>query len=244
MKLIGWNIRAGGGRRVPAMLEQFRQWQPDLVALSEFRGTEPSQELALGLSNQGLHHQRLTTVTQNPAMNALCLASKWPLRIVRAPAALQDPQRWLHVNVAAPDPFSVILVHVPNRVTGRKFGFLDQITQTVSQWRDRPALVIGDTNSGQIDIDEENPAFIDAEDQWLKRMGNLGWLDAYRYHYGNKRAYSWYSPNGNNGFRLDQAFVNPGLISRLSQVSYQWAGATRARRSVLSDHASLHLHFD
>ena len=226
------------------MLERFAQWGPDLVALSEFRGTQPSLELACGLRDQGLIHQRLTTVAKHPAMNALCLASKWPLRVVRTPAVVQDPQRWLHVNVAAPVPFSVILVHVPNRVTGRKFVFLNQITQTVSQWRTRPALVIGDTNSGRIDIDEQNPTFIDAEDQWLQQMGNLGWLDAYRHRHGKRRAYSWYSPNGNNGFRLDQAFVNPTLIGRLSHVSYQWAGATRARRSVLSDHASLHVHFD
>jgi exonuclease III len=250
MKLIGWNIRAGGGKRVPAMLDQFAQWQPDLVALSEFRGTDPSLELAHGLRAHGLVHQRLTTVADNPAMNALCLASKWPLRSVRTPATVEDPQRWLHVSVAAPEPFSVILVHVPNRVTGRKFSFLNQITKTVTQWhrpgrsRSRPALVIGDTNSGQIDIDEENPAFIDAEDQWLRTMGNLGWLDAYRHRHGKRRAYSWYSPNGNNGFRLDQAFVNSALIGRLSHVSYQWAGATPKRRSVLSDHASLHLHFN
>ena len=104
--------------------------------------------------------------------------------------------------------------------------------------------MIGDTNSGQIGIDEENPAFIDAEDQWLQRMGDLGWLDAYRHRHGKRRAYSWYSPNADNGFRLDQAFVNPALVNRLSMVSYQWAGATAERRSVLSDHASLHLQFD
>lgn len=244
MKLIGWNIRAGGGKRVPAILEQFGQWNADLVGLSEFRATPPSCELANGLYSQGLIHQRVTTVADDPAKNALCLASRWPLRVVRAPASVRDPQRWLHVAVAAPVPFSVILVHVPNRITGRKFAFLDQITRTVELWRTRPALVIGDTNSGQIGIDEENPAFIDAEDQWLQGLNARGWADAYRHRYGRRRAYSWYSPNGNNGFRLDQAFVNATLISRLSHVSYRWAGATRQRRSVLSDHASLHIHFD
>ncbi len=245
MKIIGWNIRAGGGKRVPAMLDQFEQWDADIVALSEFRGTEPSLALAQGLKDRTpLVHQRVTTQRDDPTKNSLLVASRWPLRVIRPPETVLDPQRWLHVRVAAPTPFSLLLIHVPNRVTGRKFSFLDHVTAMVQQRRSvQPALVIGDTNSGRIDIDEENPAFIEAEDQWLQTMAGLGWADAYRARHGNRRAYSWYSPNGRNGFRLDQAFVNEALISDMTHVSYQWAGATRERREVLSDHASLHLHF-
>ncbi len=50
------------------------------------------------------------------------------------------------------------------------------------------------------------------------------------------RAYSWYSPNGGNGFRLDQAFLSPGLLPRLEQASYIWGGG---RNAGLSDHAAL-----
>ena len=42
MRLVSWNIRAGGGRRVEGIAEQIARWQPDVVALSEFRATPPS----------------------------------------------------------------------------------------------------------------------------------------------------------------------------------------------------------
>ena len=67
-----------------------------------------------------------------------------------------------------------------------------------------------------------------------------GWRDAYRHVHADTRAYSWYSPNGRNGFRLDQAFVNRHLTPRLVDARYHWAKDGRgARRDTVSDHAAL-----
>src|SRR5258706_10322569 len=33
VKIVGWNIRAGGGARCEALAAQLRRWQPDVVAL-------------------------------------------------------------------------------------------------------------------------------------------------------------------------------------------------------------------
>ncbi len=42
MRIVSWNIRAGGGRRLRDIADQLERWQPDVVAPSEFRGTAPS----------------------------------------------------------------------------------------------------------------------------------------------------------------------------------------------------------
>lgn len=246
MRLVSWNIRAGGGVRVPGIATQITGWQPDVVALSEFRGTPASTGLAGQIAAEaGLIHQRSTTDAQNRALNALMIASRWPLRVVQHARRPDNAQRWLHVRVAAPSPFDLIAVHVPNRVTGLKYPFLDAITQVADQLGDgSPALIVGDTNSGRIDIDEESPAFNRIEDEWLQTMERLGWRDGYRYLRGRRRQYTWYSPNGRNGFRLDQAFINGGLLDRLKNVRHVWAGASRQRREILSDHASLLMDFE
>ena len=57
MRIVSWNIRAGGGRRLRDIADQLERWQPDVVALSEFRGTAPSQELKALLYAQGLIYQ-------------------------------------------------------------------------------------------------------------------------------------------------------------------------------------------
>src|SRR5258705_352020 len=46
MRVVFWNIRAGGGVRAAAIARQIAAWEADAVALAEFRGTSPSGELA------------------------------------------------------------------------------------------------------------------------------------------------------------------------------------------------------
>jgi exonuclease III len=245
MRIVSWNIRAGGGVRVPGIARQIQQWRADVVALSEFRGTDASRELARELAiRSGLTCQRVTTSHTAPATNALLIASRWPLRVVQHAARPDNPLRWLQVRVAAPKPFSLVAIHVPNRVTGTKYPFLDAVQDVAARWgRRHDGLIVGDTNSGRIDIDEENPAFNEREDRWLQSMEQIGWADGFRYLRGNRREYTWYSPNGRNGFRLDQAFINPTLLARLHRVRHVWAGATRERLETLSDHASLVVDF-
>lgn len=239
MRLVSWNIRAGGGKRAEGIVRQIRHWQADIVALSEFRGTDASRWIADELRASGLRHQRKTVDPLNPSVNSLLLASRWPLRLVNTKHASDNPRRWLHANVASPDPIAIVTIHIPNRSTGHKYPFLDAVIDTVTHWRGPPAVIMGDTNSGSITIDEESPAFNKIEDQWIKTMNGLQWKDAFRLLHNDKRDFTWYSPNGRNGFRLDQAFLHPLLHSKLKRFDYIWGGDTSKRREVLSDHASI-----
>ena len=240
MRVVAWNIRAGGGRRALDIAAQLTRWQADVVVLSEFRATPPSRGIAAELYEAGLRYQRHTSDRDNLAINALLVVSRWPLRVVTLGGAPQDRHRWLQVNVSAPEPFAVLALHVPNRVTGRKLPFLDAVTEIVRRWRGPRAMLIGDTNSGRIGIDEESKAFDRHEDHWLQRLDSLGWRDAFRTLHPRRREFTWYSPNGNNGFRLDQAFVHCDLLAKLKTIRHDWGG----RRGALSDHAALVLDFD
>jgi len=128
-------------------------------------------------------------------------------------------------------------MHVPNRVTGRKDLFYAAVLAMLSRWRRGPTVLLGDTNSGRPGIDEETPVFGPREDAWLTGLERSGWLDAFRLRHGMVRAYTWYSPNGHNGFRIDQAFVNRELRSRLLDVRHDWG--RRAGPRPPSDHAAL-----
>ena len=60
MRIVSWNILAGGGKRAASIAEQLERWRPSVVVLCEYRGTPPSQTLASRLSQMGLTHQRST----------------------------------------------------------------------------------------------------------------------------------------------------------------------------------------
>ena len=94
MRIVAWNIRAGGGVRVPAIGRQLQRWAPDVVALSEFRATPPSGLLRAALADCGLVHQFTTADPRRPTLNALLIAARWPLPGVAAPfACARDPTR-------------------------------------------------------------------------------------------------------------------------------------------------------
>ncbi len=241
VRIVGWNIRAGGGRRWEALAAQLARWTPDVVALCEFRGTPPSATLARALADLGLAHQLRTTDPAAPEANRLLVASRWPLRRIQQRHAPRESGRWLLAGVAAPLPFALGAMHVPNRVTGQKWSFLASILRVAERWRGGPALLLGDTNSGRPGLDEEVPTFNAREGGWIDALERARWRDAFRHLRGEERAYTWYSPNAGNGFRLDQAFLNPGLLALLAAVRYEWGRRRpgKARTTVLSDHAAL-----
>lgn len=240
MRIVAWNIRAGGGRRAAAIARQLVRWQADVVALSEFRGTPSSCALATALAASGLNHQLTSADRVRPARNALLLAARWPLRRLRLRQAPGEPCRWLAVAVAAPQPFVLGAMHVPNRAGGRKYPFLDAVLACARRWRRGPALLLGDTNSGRRGIDEETASFNAREERWIDALAACGWRDGFRHLQADARTYTWYSPSGRNGFRIDQAFVNASLLASIAAVRYAWGGAAqRRRRDLLSDHAAL-----
>ena len=72
-------------------------------------------------------------------------------------------------------------------------------------------------------------------------LEKAGWHDAFRHMYGNVPIYSWYSPNGHNGFRLDEAFIHRSLIAHVQGTCYDWGKHDDhpTRRDALSDHAAV-----
>jgi exonuclease III len=246
MRIVSWNIRAGGGVRAAAILAQLERWQPDIVGLCEFRGTPPSAQIASGLRELGLDHQLSTADAASPVRNGLLLASRTPLRRHSLRRAPVEPGRWLVVSAGSDPPFLVGLMHLPNMVTGRKLGYMAAVAALTTGWRRGPAVFLGDTNCGWPVLDEETRVFGPETAAWLDGLHARGWRDAFRHLYPADRCYTWYSPNGGNGFRLDQAFVNRPMVARLSAVTYEWGqpleGSTR--RDALSDHAALIVDFD
>ena len=201
----------------------------------------PSKWLADALSDAGLCYQSSTVDLRFPSRNSLLVASRWPIYKIRSLSHIPDARRWAMVRVFAPKPFYLGVMHAPNRVTGRKQAFLNSVYNISSDYTIDDAFIGGDTNSGCIGIDEENPTFGGLEDGWMRSMKAAGWTDAFRYIHGGLASYSWYSPNGRNGFRLDQAFANRGMTQRIRNAKYVW-GATiglNCRRDSLSDHAAL-----
>ena len=243
MRVVFWNIRAGGGRRAEAIGDQLLAWQPDVIALSEFRGTPASQSLAARLGEEGWPCQLQTTDPRRPARNALLLASRWTLRRrhIAGMPVLRD--RWLLARITAPYAFTIGLMHAPNYTApDLKYPMLEAVLDIAARWRLGPAIIGGDTNSGLRHLDEETPLGpqFHREYAFIEGMAVRGWADAFRRLHGERREYTWYS-HRNNGFRLDHVFLSRHLAPRLDACRHDWGTnpAEPDRREGLSDHAAV-----
>src|SRR5215218_8512825 len=105
MRIVSWNIRAGGGKRSEAIAAQLQRWAPDIVNLCEFRATPPSVLLAELLAAEGYVHQLTTARASAPGRNALLIASRYPLRRLELKRRPTEPARWLSARVDAEVPF-------------------------------------------------------------------------------------------------------------------------------------------
>jgi exonuclease III len=170
------------------------------------------------------------------------MASRYPLKLVDHPNAPEPAHRWLLAHVKGVMPFHIGVMHIPNMHTGLKAPYHEAVLSLVNSWEGGPALLIGDTNSGLPEIDEESPAFTAQEVRFMNGMEDSDWHDTFRYLHGDQRAYTWYSPNGKNGFRLDQAFVNRHMIDRVTGTQYVWVQSEGLRQ--VSDHAAILLELD
>lgn len=226
----------GGGGRAPAIVEYIRSGNPDIAILTEFRGTPPSREIAFRIEELGLPYQLSTASESKPAKNALLLASCWPLKRIHWKRPPEPAERRLLAHVRAPASIAIAAVHVLNRVSGKKYPFLDAIRDLALRWRGGGAIVAGDFNTGRIGEDESVKCFNRREDDFMTTMSEAGWTDAYRSVNGQKRAYTWRAPGGGGSFRLDHAFINRCAQGRLLDARIDWVkGDPRPP----SDHAAL-----
>ena len=244
-RIVSWNIRAGGGKRRDGIFEQLMAWQPEVIALSEFRGTPASQELAIKLGEAGWPHQLQTIDKRKLATNSLLTASKYPLKQLKTRHAPKQPRRWLLARVLGEVPFVIGNMHIPNFNTGFKYPYHTAVLKMIGSWRLGPAFLVGDTNSGKSYIDDATGIFWRREHEWMEAIEARKWVDAFRHLHGERRVYSWYS-HRDNGFRLDQAFLNPTLMPALVAMRYEWgkSPAEPERRDGLSDHAAILLDLD
>lgn len=94
----------------------------------------------------------------------------------------------------------------------------------------KPALFIGDFNTGRHYFDESGATFSSA--QFMDLIEAAGFKDIWRERNGEAREFSWYSTHG-NGFRLDHTFASPSLAEIVKDVYY----SHREREDGISDHS-------
>ena len=237
MKIVSWNIMQGGGPRAADIFNQLAEWNADVVCLQEFCDTANSALIAERLCSIGLAQQVFAQTSQ---MYRVFVASRIPFEVVETNEMFPELGRSVVVKLQCKTPLLMAAVHIPNRDEPPKvkFEFHEKVIRFMEKYASEDAIVIGDTNSGQIGFDEESSYFNDKEHGWFDLIAKAGWADSWRKRNPESREYTWRSNSG-NGFRLDQAFASKSADGRIRKIEYVQPKTIEKTGKRISDHAAI-----
>lgn len=200
VRLVAWNVLAGGGTRVPSIAAALLERDPDVVVLGEFHGNRSGRELAWLLERGGLVHQIRGSL--KPGQRSLLVASRLPL----VPEPFPEwPEAEVHRLVCTRvGSLRLLGTYFPSKAPHIAEMFLP-LLQATERLRSVPTLLLGDLNAGQNPADTEGSA-LTAGHRFAEMLGR-GWRDLWRERNPDAKEYTWYSQRARNGFRLDHALL-------------------------------------
>jgi len=226
MRLLAWNIRQGGGSRLPRITDALKRHDADIVVLCEYRGGPSAPRLVTALHALGYRHA--TTLVPRPSRNGVLVAARRPFREHGAvDVGLPEPYRMVNVDFAT---FRLLGIYMPNLLA--KIPYWEALIAALSSPSTNRALAIGDFNTCRAYLDEAGA--IDATAHYMDAIEQIGFRDLWRHRYPDRREYSWFSTR-NNGFRIDHAFLSEELAACAGSVHY----SHEERITGISDHSTL-----
>jgi exonuclease III len=235
MRLVSWNIMAGGGGRCPALVETLCGYDADVLVLQETM-TRRAPDLCHALRRAGYRYG--ASAPRGRADRGMCVLARRPLRRRRAsppPHAALYPRGWLEVDLPGAD---LRLAAVYGPPAGPEVpAFWNAAAAWLPCRTGRPYLLLGDYNAGASEVDADRYRF--KAGRAFALLGGMGLVDLWRRHHGDRREHTWFShrPGGGvgRGFRIDHAFASAELAKRARGCWYDHT----VRRRGLSDHSAL-----
>ena len=226
MRILTWNIRAGGGSRLARIAEAIAAHEADVLVLTEYRSGDAGQRLRAVLRDLGFVW--LSPVEPPGIRNGVLIATrKKPRSVAHVTEHVPEPWRMLAVTI---DRVRLFGIYMPN--LRAKIPYWEALIEASTPHAGGRALALGDFNTCRAYVDE--PGATDVTALFLDKIQAAGFRDVWRDRYPDGREYSWYSHRG-NGFRIDHAFASSRLAPRIGTIRYSHA----ERTSGLSDHSAL-----
>src|SRR5580704_15062831 len=225
MRLLAWNIRQGGGSRLPQIADALSRHEADVLVLSEYRGGEAAVRLLAALETLGYRY--VTRLAPPPGRSGVLIAARCVFRDHReVDGGLPEPYRMVGVEFPA---FRLVGIYMPNLLA--KIPYWETLIATLGA-TGRHALAVGDFNTCRPYLDEAGA--IDKCAHYMDRIAEIGFCDLWRHRNPELREFSWFSTRG-NGFRIDHAFLSGALAALAGPIRY----SHDERLAGLSDHSPL-----
>ena len=226
MRVLAWNIRAGGGARLDRIAAALARHDADVVVLSEYHAGAAGGRLRAALFALGYRHM---TAAEPPAgRKGVLIAARRSFREHgRLDETIGEPWKLVAIDIGT---LHLVGVYMPNLLA--KLPYWEALVTHLAPRHDGRALAIGDFNTCRAFLDEAGNT--DRCAHFMDRVDAAGFQDLWRRRHPERLEFSWFS-HRNNGFRIDHAFLSRRLAARAGAIGY----SHREREAGLSDHSAL-----
>lgn len=235
MRLLSWNILAGGGSRCSAIIRLLTRYDADVIVLQETilaRATD----LCHALGKSGYAH--CFSAPRSPKERGVCVLARMPLERLNEPPpphAHIRPRGWLELGIVDCG-WRIAAVYGPPEGPAVP-AFWDAAAAWLACRTTQPFIMLGDFNAGLSKVDAGEYRF--KAERGFSELAGIGLVDLWRREHGDRREHTWFSHAGSRrkgrGFRIDHAFASPMLAERVTGCRYDHT----VRKRGLSDHSLL-----
>jgi exonuclease III len=235
MRLVSWNILAGGGSRCGTIVTVLQRHDADVIVLQETVTTR-AMDLCHVLRRAGYSY--CFSAPRGVRDRGLCVLARIPLRRVAEPAPPHAgiyPRGWLELELVKGGS-RIAAVYGPAGGPSLP-AFWDAAATWLTRRMTGSFIMVGDFNAGASGLDADDYRF--KAGRGFAALEKLGLVDLWRREHGDKREHTWFCHPGANrarrGFRIDHAFASPSLAERVSSCRYDHTPRERG----WSDHSLL-----
>src|SRR5262252_6275428 len=139
MRLLAWNIRQGGGSRLPRIAEALEYHKADILVLSEYRGGASGARLLAALDSLGYRYA--TSLAPPPGRTGVLITARCPFQEHGPVEGVSEPYRMVSVAFGS---FRLVGVYMPNLLA--KIPYWEALITLCSDCTG-PTLAIGDFNT-------------------------------------------------------------------------------------------------
>lgn len=228
MKILTWNIRSGGGNRLPLIAQQLLKLMPDIFVATEFRTNRYTYAFTESISDMYPHHTKADSF--DPNVNSVAIFSRHMFKTLPCHVGEKDRHRFIGIQVGN---IKIIGTYFAQKL--QKKSQFDYLIEDAMKHGTKNKIIIGDLNTGTLELDSQKSSFF-CEDEFVTLTTSY-YADTYRNKNGKKKEYSWHS-NGGYGYRIDHCLCDPTLLVKLKKARYIKTGKE------MSDHIPLLVEFD
>jgi exodeoxyribonuclease-3 len=228
MKVVCLNVRSGGGRRWPGILDFVDAQRGDVVVFTEWRRSEAPGVAATWAESHGM---RWIGACDGATKNGVFVASALPFEVTGVTPNKNTAGTLLRV---AFDGWTMLAAYFPQREV--KANYFKVCTDQMAAVGAAPILLVGDLNTGNQHVDRTptGEKYVCAE-RFDELSEAHGFIDLWRRTQGvEAREWSWITKA--NGFRLDHAFGNAAFVAAFDPTC-RYDHSTRESGS--TDHSAL-----